>query len=119
MSACTVPRAAGRDRRPLGDRGMTANATDVEVSNLRERLATAMVGDLVHRSDCSTSGAPANDPGECDCGGYTWRDLALSLMRQFDHQGCTCTFNSDDCCAFAVVSRAKERISTRATGAAR
>lgn len=82
------------------------SSSENEVGHLRERLATAMVGDLVHSSSCSTSGAPANDPGECDCGGSTWRSLAESLHSQFDHQGCTCTFQSDNCCAFAEVERA-------------
>ena len=28
-------------------------------------------------------------------------ELVAGLSGQFDHQGCTCTFPSDDCCAFA------------------
>jgi hypothetical protein len=30
-----------------------------------------------------------------------WRDLAEGLHGQFDWQGCTCTFPSNDCCSFA------------------
>jgi len=35
-----------------------------------------------------------------------WRALCLGVVGQFDHQGCTCTFPSDDCCSWAAAKSA-------------
>jgi hypothetical protein len=39
------------------------------------------------------------------------RDRIAGLQCQFDHQGCTCTFPSDDCCSFAKVEATLAKLS--------
>lgn len=77
-----------------------------KIDFLRERLGIALAQGLPHASDCAVHNAPAQDPGPCDCGTGTWKDLAEGLVGQFDHAGCTCTFPDDQCCPFAKASTA-------------
>jgi hypothetical protein len=38
--------------------------------------------------------------------GDKWKELCEALVGQFDHQGCTCTFPDEQCCAFSAASAA-------------
>jgi len=70
-----------------------------------------------HWSDCALNKEFGGNL--CDCG-MEAEQLLESLVVQFSHAGCTCTFATDNCCGYAEATAylaARKAAKAKATGA--
>lgn len=82
------------------DRHLKGCNRQMEIYPASER--TASIGPTMEsesRSDLSQSGWDRAEQLAAEAGKL--KGVIDGLLRQFDHTGCTCTFQSDDCCAYA------------------